>query len=86
MTMRAILAREAALPAEPDDEPEPEFSRVRHIGSARKSHPCGHCDGGMIRPGQPYVEYVEIEAGRFSRQTYCTGGHHCPALARGRTA
>jgi len=81
MTMRSILAREALFSSDPDDELGPEFSRVRHIKSARKSHPCSHCDGGMIPTGQPYVEYVEIEAGRFSRRTYCAGTVPCSALA-----
>lgn len=82
MTMRALLSREAAGLAEPDDEPKPEFSRVRHITSARKSHPCGYCDGGRIQPGQAYVEYVEIDAGQFRRMTYCASNQHCPALAK----
>jgi hypothetical protein len=66
---RAIVVQDG-----PEDEPQPDYSRVRHIRHARKSHPCGHCHGGTIQPGQPYIEYVEIDNGRFMRQTYCAGG------------
>jgi hypothetical protein len=74
--MRALSCGERAILAQdgPEDEPEPDFCRVRHIREARKSHPCGHCEGGTIRPGRPYLEYVEIDGGRFTRQTYCAGG------------
>jgi hypothetical protein len=73
--MRALSCGERAIIAQdgPEDEEKPRFWRVREIHSARKAHPCGHCNGWSIPAGQPYLEFVEIDAGRWSRQTYCAG-------------
>lgn len=71
---RAILGQDG-----PEDEPAPEFERVRSIKAARKPHACGHCRHGLIPAGHPYVEHVTIEGGEFARRTYCAGprGWNC---------
>jgi hypothetical protein len=70
----SILAREASLLGEHDDsEDKPDFERTRRIRAARKEHPCAYCPGGWIRVGQPYVELVTIDGGRFRRDTFCCG-------------
>lgn len=71
-----MLPREPSWPVDEEDDAR---TFLRSIKSAQKSHPCGFCHGGRIAPGEPYDQFITIEAGRFSIARYCRGhGWPCP--------